>query len=187
VDEDEQKTLETHEEEEGTYFLKIKCRKLCRQNCSFRLILMKPGISRLNVMTVFIIDMMTTILLFLRTSMISYLLVYDYGMSRHDSGLYAAKLGWYNDIAMIPAEFIQGVISDTFGRKKLMVGSMFLCGTMIILETFFSKFWPWLVVLHITFGMALLPILLSPLQADYLSPNTMGASCAVDSLFSLLG
>ncbi len=142
------------------------------------MILMKPGISRLNTVTVFIISMMSSFILFLRTSMTSYLLVEDYGISKHDSGSYAARLGWYTDIALIPSEFLLGMLLDIFGRKKLIIGSMFLCGTLLICETLFSSFWPWLVVLYITMGVAFLPVLLSPLQADYLSPKTMGASGA---------
>lgn len=142
------------------------------------MILMKPGISRLNTVTVFIISMMSSFILFLRTSMTSYLLVEDYGISKHDSGSYAARLGWYTDIALIPSEFLLGMLLDIFGRKKLIIGSMFLCGTLLICETLFTRFWPWLVVLYITMGVAFLPVLLSPLQADYLSPKTMGASGA---------
>lgn len=142
------------------------------------MILMKPGISRLNTVTVFIISMMSSFILFLRTSMTSYLLVEDYGISKHDSGSYAARLGWYTDIALIPSEFLLGMLLDIFGRKKLIIGSMFLCGTLLICETLFTKFWPWLVVLYIAMGVAFLPVLLSPLQADYLSPKTMGASGA---------
>jgi len=142
------------------------------------MILMKPGISRLNTVTVFIISMMSSFILFLRTSMTSYLLVEDYGISKHDSGSFAARLGWYTDIALIPSEFLLGMLLDIFGRKKLIIGSMFLCGTLLICETLFTRFWPWLVVLYITMGVAFLPVLLSPLQADYLSPKTMGASGA---------
>jgi len=58
------------------------------------MILMKPGISRLNTVTVFIMNFMFSFILYLRTSMMSYLLVYDYGISKHDSGSYAARLGW---------------------------------------------------------------------------------------------
>ena len=142
------------------------------------MILMKPGISRLNTVTVFIISMMSSFILFLRTSMTSYLLVEDYGISKHDSGSYAARLGWYTDIALIPSEFLLGMLLDIFGRKKLIIGSMFLSGSLLICETLFTRFWPWLVVLYITMGVAFLPVLLSPLQADYLSPKTMGASGA---------
>ncbi len=151
------------------------------------MILMKPDISRLNVMTVFVISMMSSFILNLRTSMTSYILVEDYGISKHDSGSYAAKLGWYTDIALIPSEFLLGMLLEIFGRKKLIIGGMFLCGAMLIAETFFTEFWPWLVILYITLGIAFLPVLLSPLQADYLSPKTMGASGACGCLFSLLG
>jgi len=119
--------------------------------------------------------------------MMSYLLVYQYGFSQKDAGLYAARLGWYNDIALIPSEFLLGTLNDIIGRKKLIVCGVFLTGVFTICESLASKFFPWLVILYIGFGVSCLPIIINPLQADYLSPKTMGASGAINQLFSTLG
>lgn len=136
------------EEEQGTYFF---------------MILMKPGISRLNTVSVFVICFMSSFIIFLRTGLTPYLILYDYGKSQHDSVSLAARLGWMTDIALIPSEFLLGLLNDIFGRKKLIVAGMFLCGTLLICETLFSKFWPWLTILYISMGIAYLPILLCPL------------------------
>jgi len=80
----------------------------------------------------------------------------------------------------MPTDLLLGTLNDIVGRKKLIVGGVFLTGTFMICETLFSKFWPWLVILYIGFGVSFLPVIINPLQADYLSPKTMGASGAIN-------
>ena len=124
---------------------------------------LKPATSKINVISVLTISFMSSLILYVRSSMTSYLLVENYDISEHDSGSYAARLGWYTDIALIPGEFLLGMLFDAFGRKKVIVAGTVFVGIIMILQTFFHKFWPWLTLLYITMGICFMPILISPL------------------------
>lgn len=99
----------------------------------------------------------------------------------------AAKLGFYTDLGVLPSEFLFGTLFDMFGRKKFICAGMCICGITMIVITQFSEVYPWLVVFIVTLGISLIPAIISPLQVDYLLPQSMGASGAWISIFSLLG
>ena len=99
------------------------------------MILMKEGVGRINVMSIFLLSMTQAIINETKGSMTSYLLVEDYGISKHDSGSYSAKLGWWTDIAIIPGDLLLGMLLDIFGRKKLIIGGLIMCGIIMYAET----------------------------------------------------
>ena len=153
----------------------------------FLFMLLKHGVSRMNVVSLFLIAFMVNFVIYLRSSMISYLLFADYNYSKQDSGAMAAKLGLYADLGVIPCEFVLGTLFDLFGRKKFICGGMIIVGVTLIVITFFSEVYPWLLVFMVILYITLLPTVISPLQVDYLLPESMGASNAWFAIVGLIG
>ena len=98
-------------------------------------VLMKPGVTRLNFLSLLSISFLTSLILYVKASMLSLLLVADYGISKHDSGATAANLGIITDLFVLPSEFVLGFLNDMIGRKKIICGGLLLCGTALILMT----------------------------------------------------
>lgn len=76
---------------------------------------------------------------------------------------------------------------DFVGRKIPLVIGVMICGILMIVMTFCSEVYPTLLLLFIAYGVSLIPSLICPLQIDYLSKETMGASNAWGQIFALLG
>lgn len=76
--------------------------------------------------------------MYLKSSIITYLLVADYGISQEDSGKVAGRLGLYACFAVIPAEGLLGTLMDIFGRRKMIGFGTVLVGISLILMTRFT-------------------------------------------------
>ena len=47
---------------------------------------LKVGVSRINLLSVFLLSFLVGLILYIKTSITPYLLVEDYGVTQHDSG-----------------------------------------------------------------------------------------------------
>jgi sugar phosphate permease len=130
---------------------------------TFLFIKAKHGVSRCNLVSMFVVYLTLNLLVHTKLSLLSYLLVADYGFQQHESGEEVGKLGFYCDLAVIPSEFILGALMDVFGRKKMTVGGLMLSGTMFILFTQFQRVEPWLQILCTVNSIALIPAIIVPL------------------------
>ena len=136
---------------------------------------LRPDVTRLNILSVFAICAITALLLYLKTSMYSYLLAADYGVSKHDSATVAATLAFITDFVVIPFEFIFGGAMDMFGRKWMTVASLIFTGSTLVIVTFGTVVYPYLLCFTMVLGVSLVPIMLQPFWLDYIDPSTQGA------------
>jgi MFS family permease len=95
-----------------------------------------------NVVGLFVINFLVTVVLYIKSAIITYLLVADYNVSQHDAGQVAGKLGLYATIVIIPCELSLGTLSDLIGRKKLIIFGLALVGLSMILMTRFHHVYP---------------------------------------------
>lgn len=99
---------------------------------------LKVGVSRLNLISFLILTFINNIVLYIKISITPYLLVTDYGITQHDSGKVAGRIGLFCAIATIPFNFIFGTLMDISGRKFLVIIGLVLTGGAFILMTFFD-------------------------------------------------
>ena len=98
---------------------------------------LKVGVSRLNLISLFLLSFLVGLILFIKTSITPYLLVADYGVSQHDSGKIAGKIGLYCALCVVPCEFLFGALMDITGRKiPIVVGLAFTAVALILMTRF---------------------------------------------------
>ena len=98
---------------------------------------LKAGVSRINLISLFLLTFVVCIVLYIKTSIMAYLLVADYGVSQHDSGKVAGRIGLYCALCVVPSEFLFGALMDTTGRKiPVIVGMIITSGALILMTQF---------------------------------------------------
>ncbi len=85
---------------------------------------------------------LVTVILYIKSATITYILVADYNVSQHDAGQVAGKLGLYGTFVVLPCEMFLGTLSDLIGRKKLIIIGLILVGISMILMTRFDQVYP---------------------------------------------
>ena len=148
---------------------------------------LKVGVSRINLVSFFLLSFIVCIVLYIKTSITAYLLVSDYGISQHDSGKVAGRIGLYCALCVVPSEFLFGALMDITGRKIPVVVGMFITGAALILMTQFDTVYPTLVLLSCTVSVSILPAYISPFLLDYVTTASLGAASAWNSLVALAG
>lgn len=99
---------------------------------------LKAGVSRTNLISFFLLTFVVCIVLYIKTSITSYLLVADYGVSQHDSGKVAGRIGLYCTLCVLPSEFLFGALMDITGRKIPVIVGMIITSCALILMTQFD-------------------------------------------------
>ena len=87
------------------------------------------------MVSMFFVYLTLNLLIHTKLSLLSYLLVAEYGFEQHESGKEAGKIGFYCELVAIPSELLLGALMDVFGRKKMTVGGLILAGTMFFIYT----------------------------------------------------
>lgn len=96
---------------------------------------LNQGITRPNILAMFVVNFLISLILYVKVSVITYLLVTNYNVTQQDSGKVAGKLGLYGTFSILPFELILGTLMDLLGRKVLTIGGLFMCGSMFALMT----------------------------------------------------
>ena len=148
---------------------------------------LKPRVSRLNLLSYFLLSFLVGLILYIKTSITPYLLVADYGVTQHDSGRIAGKIGLYCALCVVPCEFLFGAMMDITGRKIPIVVGLALTAVSLILMTRFDQVYPTLVLLSCTVSVSILPAYISPLLLDYVTIGSLGVASAWSSIVSLAG
>lgn len=147
---------------------------------------MTPDTKPINVVGMWCLSFIVTLILYTKSSAIPYILVEDYNVEQNDAGKVAGKLGFYACLFVLPTEFVLGAISDTIGRKKLLVVGFILCGVCLIGMTQGSQLYPTMVILYCVYAAASIPGYASPLVNDYIDPKSFGLQSAYDAIIAFI-
>lgn len=98
---------------------------------------LKIGVFRINLISVFLLSFIVSLVLYIKTSITAYLLVEDYGIAQHDSGKITGRIGLYCAICVVPCEFLFGSLMDITGRKiPVIVGLVITAGALVLMTLF---------------------------------------------------
>lgn len=96
---------------------------------------LKKEVSRINLMSFYLLTFLVCLVIYIKTSITPYLLVSDYGVSLHDSGKIAGMIGLYSTFCVLPGEFLFGALMDVTGRKIPVIVGLIITGVVLILMT----------------------------------------------------
>ena len=97
-----------------------------------------PGTKKINVLGMWSLSFVVTLILFIKVSCFTYILVEDYSVAQSDAGKIAGTLGFYGCLLVLPSELLLGSLSDLIGRKILIVVGLSMCSFALVAITFGS-------------------------------------------------
>ena len=145
-----------------------------------------PGTKKINVLGMWSLSFVVTLILFIKVSCFTYILVEDYSVAQSDAGKIAGTLGFYGCLLVLPSELLLGSLSDLIGRKILIVLGLSMCSFALVAITFGSKVYPTMVIFYLVYSTGSAPGYITPLVNDYISPKSFGLNSAYDSIITFV-
>lgn len=147
---------------------------------------LKLGVSRVNILSVFLLVLLSWIIALVKASAISYLLESKYDVSMQDAGKVAGRLSLYGTFCTLPSVFFLGALMDVIGRKIPIVVGLMLTGASLIVMTRCHEVYPTLAILSCITSISILPTEISPFVIDYVTTESMGVATAWTSFIGLV-
>lgn len=127
---------------------------------------LKPGITPLNILGMWALDFVVVMILYLRVSCITYILVEDYNVLQVNAGKTAGRLGLYGALIVLPTELMLGVLSDLIGRKWLILIGLTMCSLALVSMTYGTEVYPTLLLFYLALALGGAPGYITPLLND---------------------
>lgn len=126
-----------------------------------------PGVTRLNIVGLFMIQFSTVLVLTLEVSFTSYLLKSNYDIEGSRVAAVAGNLGFAAGVGVVCSEIFMGYALDLFGRKAITIIGMAIAGASLLSQPLPGTLYG-LYVLRILSSVGVLPALYTPFSVDYI-------------------
>ena len=122
----------------------------------------------------FLLMLIVTIYLYIKTGTITYLLEDDYDISTADVAKVSSNLNLIATVSLVLAEPVIGFLLDVLGRKLMIGIGIFICGLSLLLMTFGTQVYPYLLIFFLLLVLSSNPGYQAPLINDYIEPRSFG-------------
>ena len=149
----------------------------------------KQGISRLNILSLFLMSFIITLCIDDQLSWTQPLLQNKdyYNLSREDATSLSAKASQLTSIPSIIMAFVSGYLFDIFGRKITLFLATTLSGLAYVLYAVYSPNQQLYQLNAVYFSIMIAPFQASPLSTDYVRKESRGAAVGLAYMGLSLG
>eukprot|EP00347_Sterkiella_histriomuscorum_P002032 403369737 len=143
---------------------------------SFMYMKVKIEVSKLNVISLYVIQFVTYLIINFMTSFLSYIIQSNdyYNIDEKVVGNVLGTLSFYSEIAVIISDFGIGLLMDLMGRKYPIIIGLFISGISIVVIPYGTQIYPYLCIFKVLVAVGVLPAMNSPLIPDYIEKRSQG-------------
>lgn len=147
---------------------------------SFLLLKLKPGTTYLNVVSYYLLQFTTQMLVQFLISFLIQILQHPHYFAVPPSKVatVAGNAGFWGGIAVVAFDMVLGVIFDSIGRKTPTVIGFWVAGVSAIVMPFLSSVYPGFLVTRIMLSLGVIPGVNVPLLPDYIKEESQGLANA---------